>query len=104
MRIVLFSLAFVCGSASATTISNVTQSSKETSSRPATYSIVGESNDLDIESLKAKIMQRARAFCAKKYPGAGSLPYPFIEISFGQSTVERPYTARLDFYCDAPVK
>lgn len=104
MRIALFSLAFVCASASATTVSNVTQVSKETASQPATYSIIGESDDLDIESLKAKVMQRARTFCAKKYPGAGSLPYPFIEISFYQSTVERPYTARLDFYCDAPVK
>jgi len=103
MRIALFSLlAVACGSASATKLSNVTPRSKEAASSPATCSIIGKSNDLDIQSLKTTVMQRARAFCAKKYPGAASHPYPVMEISFAQWTVKRPYTATLDFYCDAP--
>src|ERR1700733_14497433 len=95
-------LALACGAVSATTVSKVTLQSKATSTRPTTYTVSGQSDNLDIESLKAKVMQRARAFCAKKYPQAASFPYPVMEISFMLSTVERPYTATLDFWCDEP--
>jgi hypothetical protein len=75
MRIALFSLlAFAYGSASATTLSNVTPRSKEAASSPATYSIIGKSNDLDIQSLKTTVMQRARAFCAQKCPEPRAIP------------------------------
>jgi hypothetical protein len=59
-----------------------------------------KSDNMDIESLKAKVMQRARAFCAKKYRAAARLPYPVMEVSFAQWTVKRPYTATLNFWCD----
>jgi hypothetical protein len=69
---------------------------------PTTYSISGKSSDLDIESLKAKVMRDAQAFCAKEYPTGVDLPYPVMELSFAQETTKRPFTATLDFWCDVP--